>query len=224
VDNSRSTRTKRHLLALLIQRVINQLHVVPIMSVMRTLLAASFCVLLSSAAFAALDVGKPAPALTINRVSGAPLQLNQYRGKVVVLALIDTTCPHCQALTGELNKIIKQYEGKGVQVVACAMNDRAKEALPQFEQQFQPAFPVGYCPADMVYGFTRFSVAAGKPFYVPHLVFLDRGGIVRGDYPGESDFMAKPESNIPAKIDELLKSGAPASAAAHKAAPAPAKQ
>jgi peroxiredoxin len=178
---------------------------------MRTIPVTAFCAVLAgimaTAAFAALESGKPSPALTIQQPSGPPIQVSQYKGKVVLLAFIDTNCPHCQALTGVLNNILKQYEPKGVQVVACAMNDHAKDLLPQFIQQYHPAFPVGYCVESAVFAYTQFSIAAQKPFYVPHLVFLDRRGIVRGDFPGEDPFMTKPDINIPTKLDELLKSG-----------------
>jgi cytochrome oxidase Cu insertion factor (SCO1/SenC/PrrC family) len=75
---------------------------------MRFLSCTAACVLLASTALA-MDVGKASPPLTIQRLSGAPLNLEQYKGKVVALAFIDTTCPHCQHLTQLLNTITKQY-------------------------------------------------------------------------------------------------------------------
>jgi hypothetical protein len=40
---------------------------------------------------------------------------------------------------------------------------------------------------------------------VPHLVFLNRRGIIQADYPGESDFMKDPATNIRAELEKLLK-------------------
>jgi thiol-disulfide isomerase/thioredoxin len=155
---------------------------------MRTILLTTLCTLLALTAFA-LDVGKPTPSLTIQMNGGGSLQLTQYRGKVVALAFMLTTCPHCQNLTKLLSTITKEYEGKGVQIVGCAFNDDAPQLLPQ---------------------------ASGKPFYVPHMVFLDRRGVIRGDFAGESDFMSHPELNIRTELDQLLKAGAPTPAAAPK--------
>ena len=39
---------------------------------------------------------------------GQPLHLSQYKGKVVVMAFILTTCSHCQRTTGYLNKLQKE--------------------------------------------------------------------------------------------------------------------
>src|SRR5215469_3385609 len=162
-------------------------------------------VLLACTALADMEVGKPSPKLTIQRLSGAPIDLSQFKGKVVALAFIDTTCPHCQALTTMLNSISKQYADKPVQFVECAFNDGAQQLLPKFIQQFQPNFPVGFCSRQDVLTYLSYSVLL--PLYVPHMVFLDRNGIVRGDYAGESDFMNHRDVRIPAEIDQLLKGG-----------------
>lgn len=179
------------------------------MTGMRILLVTALCTALGLTAFA-MELGKPSPAFTIQRINGPAIPLTQFQGKVVALAFIDTECPHCQHLTGVLNTIAKEYQGKPVQIVECAFNDGAVQRLPWFTQNFQPAFPIGYSPRDPVLNFLAFSIL--KPLYVPHMVFLDRKGIVRGDYAGESDFMANPEKNVRAELDELLKPAVQSSA------------
>jgi hypothetical protein len=37
------------------------------------------------------------------------------------------------------------------------------------------------------------------------MVFLDRRGIIQADYPGESDFMKDPGTNIRTELEKLLK-------------------
>jgi peroxiredoxin len=180
---------------------------------MRLLLLSTVCVSIAYTALG-MDLGKPSPPLSIQQLSGSPLQLNQYKGKVVALAFIDTQCPHCQNLTRVLNGITKQYTAKGVQFVACAFNDAAQQLLPQFIQQFQPNFPVGFCSREAVLNYLSYPVL--QPLYVPHMVFLDRRGIVRGDYLGESEFMSHPDVKIPAELDELLKGGPATASAAPK--------
>lgn len=164
--------------------------------------------LMGIAAFTATaqPTGKPSPALTINRVGSAPIQLSQYRGKIVLLAFIHTTCPHCQELTRELIPIARAYEAKGVQVVECAFNQNADQLVPAFVQQFQPPFPVGWADNNTVMAYLGRSVLDTTPFYVPHLVFLDRRGTIQGDFAGESEFMRTPDTSIRAELDKLVKS------------------
>jgi thiol-disulfide isomerase/thioredoxin len=169
---------------------------------MRIVLVTALGTVLAIAAFA-LDVGKPSPAFTIQKIDGTSVSLTQFKGKVVALAFISTECPHCQNLTRMLNGIAKEYAPKGVQFLECAFNDAAPQTLAGFIQTFQPAFPVGRADRGPVTEYLSWS--AVKTLYVPHLVFLDRKGVVRADYPGESDFMKDPEGNVRKQLDELLK-------------------
>jgi thiol-disulfide isomerase/thioredoxin len=171
---------------------------------MRLIPFTTMCVLLASSAVA-MDLGQPSPPISIQQLHGPAIDLSQYKGKVVVIAFIDTTCPHCQHLTQLLNGISKQYAGKPVQFVECAFNDGAQQLLPKFIQDFQPNFPAGFAPRQAVLNYLSYPIL--EPLYVPHMVFLDRRGIVRGDYRGESDFMTHPDVRVPAEIDMLLKGG-----------------
>lgn len=180
-----------------------------IMANMRIVAVTALCLSLGLTAIA-MEIGKPAPAFSVQQLKGPAIPLSQFKGKVVALAFIDTECPHCQHLTGVLNQIAKEYAGKGVQFVECAFNDAAMQRLPWFIQNFQPSATIGYSQRDPVLNYLSYSIL--KPLYVPHMVFLDRNGIVRGDFAGESDFMTNPEKNIRGELDELLKPGATTSA------------
>jgi peroxiredoxin len=181
---------------------------------MRTALLFTLCAASAFQVRAAMEIGKPAPAFTCNRPGSTPITLSQYKGKVVAMAFISTTCPHCQNLTKVLNGIEPQYATKGVQFLACAFNDEVQKAgvLDEFIKQFQPTFPVGQSTRNDVIGFLRYSVM--ESFYVPHMVFIDRRGLVARDIPGEDQFFTAPDPNIRAELDKLLK---PASVSARAA-------
>jgi thiol-disulfide isomerase/thioredoxin len=91
----------------------------------------------------AAEPARPGPAFSIMRIGTAPLKLSQYRGKVVALAFIYTTCPHCQRLTTILNSVAKDYSARGVQVLECAFNEDAVPTMPEFLKKVEPQFPVG---------------------------------------------------------------------------------
>src|ERR1019366_3819092 len=148
---------------------------------------------------------RPSPPLTIERLGAPSVALSQYRGKVVALAFIFTTCSHCQDLTKTLEPLSREYALRGVQVLECAFNDDAKQTMPQFLQQLQPPFPVGFTNRAAAMAYLQRSVLDTRPLYVPHMVFLDRRGIIQADYLGESDFMKDPATNIRAQLEKLLK-------------------
>lgn len=173
-------------------------------------------VLLACAALApgllATDAPRPSPPFSILRPGAAPIELAQLRGKVVALVFIDTHCPHCQKLTNFLSELAPKYAARGVQVVECAFNSDAESSLAEFKQQFHPPFPVGYSNHAAVMAYLQIPLLDPHPLYVPHIVFLDRRGVIRADVAGESDFMKQPEVNIPAELEKLLRPAAPRTA------------
>lgn len=174
----------------------------------------------SLAAVAALTAAEPparlAAPFSIARPGAAPLQLSQYRGKIVLLAFIDTHCSHCQKLTGFLNEMAPKFAPRGVEVLECAFNEDAPGDLANFQRQFRPAFPIGYSDRGAVLAFLQIPMLDPRPLYVPHLVFLDRKGMIRGDIAGESAFMRQFETNIPAELEKLLQPPAKASSSGKK--------
>jgi thiol-disulfide isomerase/thioredoxin len=174
---------------------------------MRTATPVFLCAMSALTALAA-EPPRPSPPLAIERLGAPTIQLSQYRGKVVALALIFTTCPHCQDLTRLLVSLSREYALRGVQVVECAFNDDAKQTMAGFLQQFQPPFPVGWTTHAAAMAYLQRTILDTRPLYVPHMVFLDRRGIIRADYPGESDFFKDQATNIRAELEKLLKAPA----------------
>ena len=164
----------------------------------------------------AAELPRKALPFTISRIADPPIKLSQYQGKVVALAFIYTTCPHCQHLTTILNQVAKDYAARGVQVLQCAFNDDAVQTMPEFIRQFKPAFPVGYNSRAAVMTYLGYTINDTRPLYVPHMLFIDRAGMIRGDYPGEGPFFQDPEGNVRKELDKMLKAPTATSASAKK--------
>ena len=154
---------------------------------------------------AAAETARRAPEFQMLRPGAAPLSFSRYRGKILAVAFIDTGCTHCQELTKILTAIARAYGPRGVQVLECAFNEQAAQTLPEFIKQFQPPFPVGYAFRAGVLSFLKYSILDTRPVYVPHMVFIDRRGIIRADYAGEDHFFQKPDANIRGELEKLLK-------------------
>ncbi len=160
----------------------------------------------------AADGARPSPPFEIQRTKGPALRVSQYRGKIVAMAFIDTSCPHCQELTGTLKGIARDYAARGVVVLECAFNDGARAGLPEFQQRFEPPFPVGWNTRAAVMSYLQYNLLDPRPLYVPHMVFIDRGGEIRADYPGEDLFFRDANTNIRDELDTLLRGGRRAAA------------
>jgi cytochrome oxidase Cu insertion factor (SCO1/SenC/PrrC family) len=92
---------------------------------MKSIASVVLSVCLSVAAFATPPVPRPASALRIVDSSGKPLQLTDYRGKVVLVQFLYTTCSHCQATARMLSKLQKELGSQGLQVLGVAFNPEA---------------------------------------------------------------------------------------------------
>ena len=153
----------------------------------------------------AATVPRHSPEFAVNMPDGTQKLLTQYRGKVVVLVFILTTCPHCQHTVGLLSKLQNEFGAQRLQVLAAAIEDNAKADVPGFIRQFRPAFPVGWSPRDSAVEYLQ--QPPDKGMRMPNLVFVDRGGTIRAQYTGDQPFLggADEESNLRGEIDKLLK-------------------
>jgi thiol-disulfide isomerase/thioredoxin len=170
---------------------------------------------------AAAPVPRPSPDFVVRLTPTGQVTPAQYKGKVVILALIATTCPHCQHSTQVLSGLQKEYGPKGLQVMAAAFNDMSNMLVPDFIKQFQPAFPVGWATRMDVLNYLQHS--AMEQMYVPIMVFIDRKGMIRHQYLGDDPFFTNQDKNLRDTIEELLKEPAGA-AASKKSAPVAAKK
>ncbi len=174
--------------------------------------------------FAAAPVPRPSPELAIRMTPAGQTLISQFRGKVVVLALISTTCPHCQALTGKLNALHAEFAPKGVQFLAAAFNPMSNMLVGDFIKTYHPVFPVGWVTRETTLEYLQHSEMV--QLYVPSLVFIDRQGIIRHQFLGDDPFFQNQDQNLRQTIEEMLKMSAakPAAPAAKKTATAAAKK
>jgi len=160
--------------------------------------------LLSMAALApAATLPRPSPDFAVNLTPSGQVSPTQYKGKVVVLAFILTTCSHCQHTTQVLTGLQREYGPRGLQVLAAAFNPMANMLVPDFIKQYQPSFPVGY--TDRIPVHTYLDHPETMQMYVPVLVFIDRKGMIRHQYLGDDPFQQNQEKNLRDTIEALLK-------------------
>ena len=164
--------------------------------------------LLCALTAAAAETPRPSPELTLQRGGAPPLQLGQFRGKIVALTFMHTTCDHCQALTRTLKVIQKDYADRNVQVVECAFEDSVKLNYPMFLKAFEPNFPTGYTTDLEVKKFLKWNELRDGILYVPYLILIDAKGVIRGDFSGNDGFFGEADKRIRAELDKLVKAAA----------------
>ena len=151
------------------------------------------------------DIPRPAPAATYRTPTGATINLADYKGKVVALEFLITTCPACQRCSGLLQRMQQEYGPRGFQALGVATNDMAHMLVPDYVKQFGLTYPVGFAPRDKAHEFLQIPLML--IMYVPQLVFIDREGVIRAQYGGQDKFFTNEEANMRSQIEALLSDG-----------------
>jgi thiol-disulfide isomerase/thioredoxin len=159
-------------------------------------------ILLAASIAGAQEKPRMAPPLTIHMNDGSDTPLSKYKGKVVLLALMNTTCTHCQDFSKTtLSPLAKEYGPKGVQVLGVVFDKEAKPRLADFLHQFVQGFPVGYTDPDTALKF----VTPTDDLFIPIVYFIDRQGVVENRYFGDDPFLADGAlAKIRKKLDGML--------------------
>jgi peroxiredoxin len=141
-------------------------------------------IVIASTAFAASgDASGPAPAFTLNALSGQQGALSQYKGQVVMVNFWATWCGPCQQEMPLLDQMYKKYKPAGFTLIGVNV-DKESPAVKELLARKPVSFPVLLDPANQV----------SKAYHVdemPSSVIIDRKGeiryIHRGYRPGDEN-------------------------------------
>ena len=165
---------------------------------MQHLTKAILTLTLATSAFAAGPVPRPAKEFTFVEPSGKQTLLSSYKGKVVVIQFLYTTCPHCQNTSKELTTMMSQVPG--VQILGCAFEDEDNAAtVSAYVRQYHVGFPVAFAKRDTVTSFLGLSVM--ERLAVPQMVIVDKKGVIRR----QSDPLGTAELQMPSTLLPMLR-------------------
>jgi len=153
----------------------------------------------------AVKTPRPLPDVPITMPNGKTMNLKQYNGKVVMLALISTTCADCITAIDMMNRIQKTFEPRGFQSIAVAVGLDADKNTKGFVERYRPAFPMGYL-AEMPFRELADIDGRARP-YVPIFIFIDKKGVIRFEYTAIDAIMEKSQrsKNSGSIVEGLLR-------------------
>jgi cytochrome c biogenesis protein CcmG/thiol:disulfide interchange protein DsbE len=113
---------------------------------------------------------KPGPAreFTLTLMDGTVLALADLRGKAVMIDFWSSWCPPCREEAPTLDRVYKEYVGKGMEFVGVAIWD-TEEEVAKFIKRYGVSYPNGLDLKGQItidYGVTG----------IPEKYFVDRSG------------------------------------------------
>jgi len=142
---------------------------------MRRLPTILLCAAAFMASFVASAADRRAPGFALMDSQGAWHDLADYRGKVVLLAFIQTTCPHCATFAEVLEQTQAKYRDK-VAVLAVVNPPDTPDKVRDFLAGHKITFPIVFDVGQMAYSYI---LSPNMTF--PRLFLIDGGGTIRAD-------------------------------------------
>jgi thiol-disulfide isomerase/thioredoxin len=130
--------------------------------------------------------------------------LQDYRGKVVLIDIMTTTCPHCMLLSSTLEKVKDKY-GDKVAILSVVLPPDNQQTVAKYKEVHHVTIPI---VCDM--GQMAISYMNAKPgmahMDVPHLFVIDRQGMIKNDFTyTDQDKPVFEGTGLFAEIEKLLK-------------------
>jgi peroxiredoxin len=163
----------------------------------------------------AAEVPRRAPefAIQMPQPSGQNL-LSQYKGKVVCVEFLYTTCPHCQTASQLMSRLQTEYGPRGFQALGVAFNEMSHMLVRDFVRDFKVNYPIGFSTREPVHAFLQNDPK--HSLHVPQMVFIDRKGVIRHQSLAQADSQTSTEPFMRKMIETLLKEPAPAATPAKR--------
>ena len=132
--------------------------------------------LLFGASLFAADVSRRAPGFSLPDVKTELHDLADYRGKVVILEFMQTTCPHCAAFAEVLAQVQQKY-GDRVAILSVVNPPDDQPKVRPFIAAHKITWPVVFDCGQVAYSYLR-----TPSFDIPHVFLIDANGGIREDF------------------------------------------
>lgn len=124
-----------------------------------------------------LELGRPVQLPKLELLNGRPWQLDDHRGKVVILEFWHSRCPFCMKQNPLLDAFFIEHRSKGLEVVTVTI-DKKKSDAENYMKDHGYAFGAGLADASW---HAIYKSRKG----LPQLFVIDRKGILQAIELGE---------------------------------------
>jgi peroxiredoxin len=128
-----------------------------------------------------LEPGDQAPAFEARRLSGAPIALEDYRGKVLLLNVWATWCGPCQAEMPSMERLHRAVGDSNFRIVAVSVDQDGPDLVDRFARDMGLTFDILHDRAGEIQ--RRYRTSG-----VPESWVIDRQGVIVKKVIGATDW------------------------------------
>lgn len=129
-----------------------------------------------------------APDFTLSNPDGKKVALKDFRGKLVFLNFWATWCEFCRDEMPAMDRLYREFKGKGFEILAVNVKDNRKDALA-FAKKLKVSYPIVMDPEGeigLLYG----------AWAMPATYLIDRKGMVLARLWGPADWYSPGARNL----------------------------
>lgn len=147
--------------------------------------------------------GRRAPGFSLADRTQKQHDPQDYRGKIILLDIMSTTCPTCIQLSGVLEQVKAKY-GDKVQVLSIVTLPDNIERVNKYIAENRISSPVLFDCGQVVASYLKIT-PQNPTVHFPHVFLIDGEGMIRNDF-GHHDLQgSKMDAKaFSAEIDKLL--------------------
>ncbi len=121
-----------------------------------------------------------APGFSLMDTTGKQHDLGDYRGKLVLVEIMQTKCPHCRTFSKILDTAKTKY-GDRIAILSVVNPPDTADTVAKYLAELKPATPVLFDCGQMAISYFK-ATPQNPSVDLPHLFVVDANGWIVDDY------------------------------------------
>lgn len=124
--------------------------------------------------------GRRAPGFSLPDLNLKQHDSQDYRGKILLVEIMQTACPHCATFSSTLEEVIAKYHGQVAALTIVNPPDNIS-TVKRYISEHNITVPILFDCGQVSASYLKATPQSAE-ISVPHLFLIDAQGMIRNDY------------------------------------------